>query len=170
MKKFLTIAIVLIAAFSSSQLYAQGFKIGLAAEGALPLGNLKNAYNFGAGATVRAEFGIAEGAAATLTSGVVAFIPKDLSSGIDLKAQLNIPIKAGVKYTVAGPLYVIGEAGVSLIKTYLPDANGNVYSVNNTEFTYAPGIGVQLGGFDAGIRYEGYSGAGFAALRLGFSF
>lgn len=170
MKKLLTIAIVLIAAFSTSALHAQGFKIGLAAEGALPLGNLKNLYNVGAGLTVRGEIGIGEGAAATITSGVIAFIPKDLSSGIDLKAQLNIPIKAGVKYTVAGPLYVIGEAGVSLIKTYYPDANGNVQSLNSTEFTYAPGIGVRLGGFDAGVRYEGYSGAGFAALRLGFSF
>ena len=170
MKKFFTIAIILVAAFSTAKVHAQGFKIGLGAEGALPLGNLKNLYNFGAGATIRASFGIDESSAVTLTSGAIAFIPKDLNSGIDLKAQLNIPIKGGFKYNLAGPMYAIAEAGVTIVKSYYPDASGNLQSTTGSSFTYAPGIGVNLGGFDASVRYEGYSGAGFAALRLGFSF
>jgi hypothetical protein len=171
MKKLFTIAIIMVVTFATSNLFAQaGFKIGLAAEGALPVGNLKTLYNVGGGLTVRAAYGLDEISAITLTTGAIAFLPKDLGGGIDTKAQLNIPIKAGYKYMLSSNLYAIGEAGMSIIRSYYSDANGDLQSVSGSEFTYAPGVGVQLGGFDASVRYEGYSGAGFVGLRVGFNF
>ncbi|QHS54858.1 hypothetical protein GWR56_04580 [Mucilaginibacter sp. 14171R-50] len=172
MKKLFTIAIIMVATLTTSNLFAQsGFKLGLAAEGALPMGALKTSYTVGGGLTIRAAFGLDETSAITLTSGAMAFLPKDLSNlGVDSKAQLNIPIKAGYKYMLSSNFYAIGEAGMSIIRSYYSDSNGDLQSVSGSEFTYAPGVGVQLGGFDASVRYEGYSGAGFLGLRVGFNF
>ncbi|RYZ99722.1 MAG: hypothetical protein EOP47_16035 [Sphingobacteriaceae bacterium] len=172
MKKIFTLTVVMFAALVATNVQAQDvkkFTIGIGVEGALPVGGLKTVYNIGAGATVRAAYGLDEKSAVTLTTGAIAFIPKDLG-GVDLKAQLNIPVKAGYKYFLTHKFYGIGEAGFTFIKTYVPNGAGGTTSVSGTEFTYAPGVGVQLGGFDASLRYEGYSGAGFLGLRLGFNF
>lgn len=170
MKKLFTIAFIILAGFATKS-HAQGFKLGLGVEGALPVGALKSAYNVGAGLTVRAAFSLDASSAITLTTGAIAFLPKDLSNlGLDTKAQLNIPVKAGYKYNVGGPVYVIGEAGATIVRSYYSDSNGDLQSVGGTHFTYAPGVGVNLGGFDASLRYEGYQGAGFIGLRLGFNF
>jgi hypothetical protein len=173
MKRIFTMALVVLAALLASKVYAQDvkkFTLGIAAEGALPLGNLNTVYSVGGGATLRAAFGLDESSALTLTTGALAFIPKDMN-GVDLKAQINIPVKAGYKYFLSGNFYGIAEAGFSFIKTYVPNYGGSgTTSVSNTEFTYAPGVGVQLGTFDASLRYEGYSGAGFLGLRAGFNF
>ncbi|MBD1385222.1 hypothetical protein IDJ75_08015 [Mucilaginibacter rigui] len=170
MKKIVTIAIIILAGFATRS-HAQGFKLGLGVEGALPVGALKSAYNVGAGLTIRAAFGIDDASAVTLTSGAIAFLPKDLSNlGIDTKAQLNIPVKAGYKYKFGGNFYGIAEAGATIVRSYYSDSNGDLQSVGSTHFTYAPGVGVELGGFDASIRYEGYQGAGFMGLRVGFNF
>lgn len=170
MKKIFTIAFIILAGFATKS-HAQGFKLGLGLEGALPLGSLKNYYNVGGGLTVRGAFSIDDASAVTITTGAIAFIPKDLSNvGIDTKAQLNIPVKAGYKYNVGGPVYVIAEAGATIIRSYYSDANGDLQSIGSTHFTYAPGVGVNLGGFDASIRYEGYQGQGFMGLRVGFNF
>lgn len=172
MKKLFTIAFIMVATLTTSNLFAQaGFKLGLAAEGALPLGTLKSAYNVGAGLTIRAAFGLDEKSAITLTSGAIAFLPKDLSNvDLDTKAQLNIPVKAGYKYMLSSNLYAIGEAGMTIVRSYFGDENGDLQSVSSSHFTYSPGIGVQLGGFDASIRYEGYQSQSFMGLRVGFNF
>ncbi|MEB0260895.1 hypothetical protein [Mucilaginibacter sp. 10I4] len=170
MKKIFTIAFIILAGFATKS-HAQGFKLGLGLEGALPLGSLKDYYNVGAGLTIRGAIGIDASSAVTITTGAIAFIPKDLSNvGLDTKAQLNIPIKAGYKYKFGGPFYGIAEAGATIVRSYFSDANGNLQSIGSTHFTYAPGIGVDLGGFDASIRYEGYQGQGFMGLRIGFNF
>lgn len=171
MKKIFTIAFIILAGFAAKS-HAQGFKLGLGAEGALPLGDMKNAYNVGAGLTIRAGFGLPGAGDVTLTSGAIAFLPKDISTGlgIDSKAQLNIPVKAGYRQKVAGPLYLMGEAGVTIIRSYFSDASGDLQSVGTSKFTYAPSVGVMLGGFDASVRYEGYEGQKFVALRVGFNF
>lgn len=170
MKKILTIAFIILAGFATKS-HAQGFKLGLGLEGALPLGSLKDYYNVGGGLTIRGAIGIDASSAVTITTGAIVFIPKDLSNiGLDTKAQLNIPLKAGYKYNVGGPVYVIGELGATMVRSYYSDANGDLQSVGSTHFTYAPGVGVNLGGFDASLRYEGYQGQSFMGLRLGFNF
>ena len=173
MKKTFTIAAALLALVIGTNVQAQEvkkFSLGIGVEGALPTGGLSNLYSVGGGLTLRAAFGLDESSAFTVTSGALAFAPKDLSYTNDLKAQINIPVKAGYKYFFGGNFYGIAEAGMSFIKTYVPDMSGGTTSVSNSEFTYAPGVGVQFGSFDASVRYEAYSGAGFLGLRAGFNF
>lgn len=149
-----------------------GFKFGIGAEGALPLNNLKSSYDVGAGLTLRFSQGIAENFDATLTTGAIAFIPKDLANvNIDTKAAIWIPIKAGGRYMFSENFYGMAEAGITIAKTYLPSVSGGTTtSVSSTSFTYAPSVGVKFGGFDIGVRYEGLDGAGFIGLRLGYTF
>ncbi len=174
MKKNFTMAVIALGVLFTSAVNAQDVKkiaIGIGVEGALPVGGLKAGYNVGAGATVRAALGVTKASAVTLTTGALAFIPKDLGGNIDTKAQLIIPVKAGYKYFLNDNFYGIAEAGMSFVKAYYPNPNGSgVLSASSSEFTYAPGVGVQLGSFDASLRYEGYSGAGFIGLRAGFNF
>ena len=145
-------------------------RIGLGLEGALPSGGLKTMYNYGGGASFRVAVAFSEKSAVTATTGAIAFIPKDLAGGVDMKAQINIPIKAGYKYMLSNKVYALGEAGTSIVKSYAVDGAGNVYSANGSAFTYAASIGAHALGLDTSLRYEGYSGAGFLGLRLGFNF
>jgi hypothetical protein len=62
------------------------------------------------------------------------------------------------------------EVGTTHSVTYYKGVNNSLAHVSGNSFTYAPGIGILLGGFDASLRYEGYSHAGFIGLRLGFFF
>lgn len=175
MKKLSIMVIVMLAALSTTRLYAQKtddykkFSLGLGLEAGLPLTGLNTFYSVGVGGTLRATIGLDKMSAVTVTSGVIVFIPKDLN-GANLKAQVNIPIKGGYKYMFSEHFYGIGEAGVTIAKVYANAGNGQVVSATGTEFTYAPGIGVQFGGFDTSLRYEGYSGSGFLGLRVGFNF
>lgn len=170
MKKKFTLVFLMLIALATTKMYAQGLKFGLGAEGALPVGSWSSAYNVGAGATIRLAYELDETSAITGTTGVIAFIPKSMT-GVNSKAQLNIPIKAGYKHMLGETLYGLGEAGFTLARTYLPSTGtASLTSVSSTEFTYSVGIGAKLGAFDPSIRYEGYSGAGFIGLRLGFNF
>ncbi len=149
-----------------------GFKFGIGLEGALPLSGLKASYDVGAGLTLRASQGVAENFDLTLTTGGIAFIPKDIANpNIDTKAAIWIPIKLGGRYMFSENFYGMAEAGVTIAKTYLPTTTGSSFtSVSSTNFTYAPSIGVKFGGFDLGLRYEGVDSTGFLGLRLGFTF
>ncbi|MBL4678125.1 MAG: hypothetical protein JKY70_18250 [Mucilaginibacter sp.] len=170
MKRIFTIAFILMMA-ATAQLRAQGFKLGLGVEGALPLGDMSDLYKVGVGLTFRGAISLPAAGDVTLTSGAIAFLPKDLTYlGNDSKAQLNIPIKAGYRQMVQGPLYLMGELGATIVRSYYGDANGDLQSVGATRFTYAPSAGVILGSFDASLRYEGYKGQSFVAVRLGFGF
>jgi hypothetical protein len=175
MKKISTLVIIMLVALTTSKLYAQKgddykkFSLGLGLEGALPLTGLNNAYSAGGGLTLRGTIGLDNTSAVTITTGAIAFIPKSFA-GVDLKAAINIPVKAGYKYMLSSNFYAIGEAGMTFAKVYASAGNGQTFSATSSSFTYAPGIGVQFGGFDTSIRYEGYSGSGFLGLRVGFNF
>jgi hypothetical protein len=80
MKKIFTLVIVMLAAVTTSKLYAQDgdykkFSLGLGFEGALPVGNLGNAYSFGAGATIRATIGLDASSAVYHYIGCYRFYP-----------------------------------------------------------------------------------------------
>ncbi|HEX8376525.1 MAG TPA: hypothetical protein VF602_01820 [Pedobacter sp.] len=175
MKRLFTICVVLLAfSFkSSAQDSEKSYKkvrIGLGLEGALPMGGLKTAYTYGGGATFRVAVALNEKSAVTATTGAIAFVPKDLS-GIDLKAQINIPIKAGYKQMLTEKVYALGEAGTTMVKSYVVDpSTGKTISANGSSFTYSAGVGAHFLRLDTSLRYEGYQGAGFLGLRLGFNF
>lgn len=173
MKRLFTLA--LIASFACQVSQAQDkpsykkFQLGIGLETALPIGAFGTGYSVGVGSTLRATFGLSDKIAVTATSGVMAFIPKTVK-GVDLKAQLNIPYKAGVKYMFTKKVYGLGEVGATTARVYYPTTTGAMNSVSSTSFTYAANIGTHLGKFDASLRYEGYRSSGFIGLRLGLNF
>jgi len=75
-----------------------------------------------------------------------------------------------VPFGIAFCHVTIQPVGTTHSITYYKDVNNHLAHVSGNSFTYAPGIGVLLGGFDASLRYEGYTHAGFIGLRLGFFF
>jgi hypothetical protein len=169
LKTILTICLLALSTIAMAQTKSyKKVRIGLGLEGALPMGSLKAAYNYGGGATFRVAVALNEKSAITGTTGVMAFVPEKIT-GVNTKAQLNIPIKAGYKYMLTEKLYGLGEVGTTIVKSYYPTATGSLASVSSNAFTYSVGIGVHVG-VDASLRYEGYSNGGFLGLRLGFNF
>lgn len=144
-------------------------RIGLGLEGGLPMGTLKTAYKYAGGATFRVAVALNEKMAVTATTGAIAFIP-EMIPNVDLKASINIPIKAGYKYMLSNKVYALGEAGTTMFKTYGVASNGQVVSSSSNGFTYSAGIGAHALRLDTSLRYEGYSNGGFLGLRLGFNF
>lgn len=178
MRKHLTLLTAIILVFSISiqaqdkkEISGKKFKIGLGLEAALPVGIMGDAYSFGGGLTLRFLYKITPEFGATFTTGGIAFVPKDLKNLNDnSKATVNIPFKLGGRYKFTNKFYGIMEAGVTHSIVYYKDVNDNLAHLSGNSFTYAPGVGVLLGGFDASLRYEGYENAGFMGLRLGFFF
>jgi hypothetical protein len=178
MRKHLTLLTAIILVFSISiqaqdkkEISGKKFKIGLGLEAALPVGIMGDAYSFGGGLTLRFLYKITPEFGATFTTGGIAFVPKDLKNLNDnSKATVNIPFKLGGRYKFTNKFYGIMEAGVTHSIVYYKDVNDNLAHLSGNSFTYAPGVGVLLGGFDASLRYEGYKNAGFMGLRLGFFF
>lgn len=146
-----------------------GFSFGLALEGALPFGALKEApasYKYGGGGNIRFTQGIASGFDLTLTAGGMVFVPEDLNNKtIDTKLSVFIPVKLGGRIMLGNTFYLMGEAGVSFTKVWqaktltITGTTGTTTEgfVNGSTFVYAPSIGVRFGGLDFGLRYEGIS-------------
>ncbi|MEO8405193.1 MAG: transporter [Chitinophagaceae bacterium] len=157
---------------ASGQSLSKKFSFGFGLEAGLPTGDVKEAYNFTGGLTLRFAYHVGPGFA-TLTTGGIAFIPESLE-GEDVKAGLLIPVKAGYKYIIKDHFFVMGEVGYGSFKQYYSDDNGELASVSNGGFAYAPTIGVQFNALELGLRYESVSLPGgtlsFLGFRLGFNF
>jgi len=148
------------------------FRLGIGIEGALAGKGLKDSYSAGAGLTLRAQYNVSREIGITLTSGAIVFIPKDLSGNSkEAKAAVDIPVKLGGRYMITDHFYGMLELGMSSVSVYYTDANGDVQKApSSSSFTYAPGLGVKLGFFDLGIRYEAFEQADFLGARVGFNF
>ena len=179
MKKQLAILTALFLLFSltiqaqdEKTITGKKFKVGLGLDAALPVGNLGDVYSVGGGLSLRFLYKITPEFGVTFTTGFIAFAPKDLKNlDSNSKATLNIPFKLGVRYKFTHKFYGIMEVGSTHSIVYYKDPTTNkVAHISGNSFTYAPGIGLLLGGFDVSLRYEGYKNAGFIGLRLGFFF
>ena len=151
------------------------FKIGLGLEGALPSNGFNITYGGGAGATLRLSKGVSEHIAVTLTSGAIAFFPKSRNnSAIGNKASLFIPVKGGAKLMLSDRVYLMGELGVTFLKSYVvtntTGATPTYGYVHSSNFTYGPGLGIEFGLLDFNLRYENLKGSGFIGLRVGYNF
>lgn len=148
---------------------ANGFSFGIALEGALPLGALKEApasYKYGGGGNIRLTQGLSQGLDLTLTAGGMVFVPEDLNNKtIDTKVSVFIPFKLGGRVMLGDTFYLMGEAGVTLTKVYqaktltISGTSGTTTEgfVNGSTFTYAPSVGVRFSGLDLSLKYEGLS-------------
>lgn len=178
MKKINCVAIIFVCLLILSSVTVKAQKedkklsVGFGLEGGLPLGTAKNSYDFTGGITIRLSYHAGPGFV-TLTSGVVAWLPKS-GAGDATKASLQIPVKAGYKYVFHKPFFIMGELGYSSFKIYYKDVNGDLASTTSGGFTFAPTVGVNFNAFEAGIKYEAMSLSGGSvsniSLRLGFNF
>ena len=141
-----------------------GVKWNIGAEGALPIGDFSNVYSFIIGGSVKAEIPTATNTFLTLSAGYNLWMVKSGLKDLFGSSTGFIPLKAGVKYYSDGKFFLEGQAGI----VFSTESGGGHL------FVFSPGIGYTfVGGFEAGVRYEGWSNGGTASqigLRLGFRF
>lgn len=136
---------------STGIIYSVGAETGLA------LGDAKDLHKWSLGGSIGADIPVADQFYATINAGYQNNFGKKnvFGTGIAAIDDHLLPVKAGLKYFAAGPLYIQGEAG-AIFSLNKADAG----YTKTTAFLYTPTIGVllPLGGssyLDAGVQYEG---------------
>ncbi|HRN56046.1 MAG TPA: hypothetical protein PLL71_06325 [Agriterribacter sp.] len=181
MKKILLLFVIAASTLFLGQVYAQKgdkpFSFGFGFEGGPLVGdaNFKEAFSSEFGMSIR--FSVKAGPGyATFSPGALLVIPKSLSED-DIKIGSHIPLRLGYKYIFAERFFVMGEAGYAAYTVYSADnENDEIVKEKAGGFTYAPSVGVNLGKFEAGIRYEATrlkdfdAKVGLLGFRLGFNF
>jgi hypothetical protein len=175
MKKLLLILGVTVLTTASSYAQKKGTgvsrpSISVGVDGALPLGDFKQGYKMGIGGTVKGAVPVAPGLDATLTAGYLSFAGKSESyfGEVYKNAALNlIPIKAGMRYTIAGGPYFEPQLGYTILSSKDFKSTG--------AFTYAGNVGVMLSPeVDLGVRFEAMSKnsstTSFLGARLAYNF
>jgi hypothetical protein len=109
--------------------------------------DLKNAYNFGAGAEGGAGIGLGK----TFLTGTIGYSVFDAKKGTGLSNLTMVPMKLGLRhyFLPMNLIYIHADAGVVNLK-----AKG---SDSQSRFTGDIGAGVKLGPLEAGIAYDGFS-------------
>ena len=171
MKKILLLLVV-VSAFAYNS-YAQTskdatgkFSIGI--DPGLPVGDASNGSSFAIGGDLKYAMPVAQNFDVSLSAGFTTFIGKTVNSGgFSVKYNnLNaIPVKIGGRYNFEGTNGFFGEFAFGA--AFIQDGVG-------TAFIYSPGVGYALdGGFEVGVRYEGWSKNGTVSqigLRVGYNF
>ncbi|OOQ60984.1 hypothetical protein [Mucilaginibacter pedocola] len=173
MKKVLFVLTALcglsLGAFAQSS--SEGGKWNIGLDAGLPLGSLHDLYSTAIGASIKYEHPVATSTFITGSAGYQRFFIKgDVKDalkavGVDKSGVGLIPVKAGLKHYFNEGFFAEAQAGAAF----------STESGGSTSFVYAPGVGYTFsGGFEAGLRYEGFSqdgsNSGMAALRLGYRF
>jgi hypothetical protein len=163
MRRILLLAVLIVSAASAS--FAQTskskdegkFSIGL--EAGLPIGDASDAYNFVIGASVKYEYPVAPSLYVTGSVGYNAFLTKSALKDLGAKSSYGfIPLKAGLKYYIQDGFFAEGQLGV----VFSTESGGG------SAFAYSPGIGYSFdGGFEAGVRYEGWPKDGATTSQIG---
>jgi hypothetical protein len=156
----------------------QEFRLSVGPEAGLPVGDLKDAYNWSFGGSAQIDIPIVKSLYATVNAGYDNFFVKDELKQAGGKNMQLIPVKAGLKYFPVGDIfYVQGQAGVSFLANK-SDLNAD----KSAAFVYAPQIGalVKLAPknyLDIGVRWEGTSSfndggssGNFLGLRVAYAF
>lgn len=169
MKKIL-LAIALLSGATSS--FAQttsttkdGGKFSIGVEAGLPVGAVSDISNFAIGGSLKYEYPVATNTLISISGGYTNFLYKsDIKDLTGKSGEGFIPVKAGLKYYFNQGFFGEGQVGA----VFSAESGGG------TAFAYAPGIGYSFkGGFEAGVRYEGWSKNGTVsqlAVRLAYSF
>ena len=147
----------------SAQPDAWVFGIGI--EGGIPTGNATDISNLEFGGTARLEYNASKSIAVMLTSGYYDMIGKSIANSTEKYPSLGmVPVKVGIKAYLAPSFYVDGEAGAGFDTSY----------ENHIKLIFSPGIGYAGKSWDAGLRYENYSGQnnsfGLIGLRVAYDF
>jgi hypothetical protein len=170
MKKLLLVLAVLggtaVSCFAQSSGGTAKFSIGV--DAAIPTGTSSDIYNAGFGGSIKYEAPAATNLYVTVSAGYEAFMVKSEFTSLGIKSSYGfVPLKAGLKY------YFM-EDGTGFFGEAQIGAAISTESGGGTAFAYAPGLGYTVdGGFEAGVRYEGWSKDGTFgqfALRLAYRF
>jgi len=141
-----------------------GVKINIGAEAGLPVGDVSSVYSFIIGGSVNAEIPTANHTFLTLSAGYNSWLVKNDLKEIIGSSEGFVPLKAGIKYYPDENFFLEGQAGI----VFSTETDGG------HAFVFSPGIGYTFsGGFEAGLRYEGWSNGGTTGqlgLRVGFRF
>ncbi|WP_419701156.1 hypothetical protein [Mucilaginibacter sp. NFX135] len=171
-KVLLALAIIAGTAFTTFAQTKSGdsgkFSIGV--DAGLPLGSTKDISSFAIGGSLKYELPIATGTLFTISGGYTRFLYKSefkdalKALGVNKSGEGFIPVKAGIKYYIENGFFAEGQLGA----VFSTESGGG------TAFAYSPGVGYTFdGGFEAGVRYEGWSHNGTisqVALRLAYCF
>jgi len=166
-KVLLALAIIAGTAFTTFAQTKSGdsgkFSIGV--EAGLPVGDAHQVFKSVFGGSLKYELPIAPSTWFTVSAGYNSFqVKKELKdAGLD-GSYGAIPVKVGIKYYLEQGFFAEGQVGAAF----------GTKSGSSTAFAYSPGIGYTFdGGFEAGVRYEGWSKNGTTSqigLRLAYRF
>lgn len=160
----------------SGKLFSFGFGIE---GGPIMDNNFKNSFSAEAGLSLR--FSVKAGPGfVTFTPGGMVVIPKSINED-SVKVGTRLPVKVGYKYIIANKFFVMVEGGYSFYTFYTADQNtqdaDDIKKERDDGFTYAPSVGLNLGAFELGLRYETTIlkkstdvKPALLALRIGFNF
>jgi len=151
-----------------------GVLLSVGPEAGLPVGHLKDGYDWSLGGSVQAELPVVKKSVyVLLNAGYNNFFAKDDLPGVNnLKL---IPVKAGLKFYPYKNLYVQGSAGASFLSN-----KDEVAANKSAVFVYSPQIGylIPLGKnnyLDAGVKFEsmsklssGGSSSNFFGVRIAY--
>ncbi|GGE48065.1 hypothetical protein GCM10011413_12690 [Pedobacter psychrotolerans] len=176
--KILATAATAVAVFATTTLSAQtmtttedmnpapkgmAFKVGVGINGGVFRD--KSPMDYAYGADLKLQWDLTPYVAVTASGGYTKLVAKDNAVDADF-----IPAKGGVKVFPIKRMYLATEAGAGI----------SIQDGAKTNFIYSGGLGYEFGGFDAGIRYEGYVNdsasttyfrkTGQYALRLAYNF
>lgn len=163
MKKTLQISLFIASLIFTNQVYAQKsakpFSFGLGLEGGTILSDNQFKASFSSELGLSMKFSVKAGPGfVTFSPGALLVVPKSISEE-DVKLGTHIPLRLGYKYIFAGKLFVMAEAGYASYTLYtanpkIEEQDVNIIKEKAKGFTYAPSIGINLGKFEAGIRYD----------------
>ncbi|MBS1749220.1 MAG: hypothetical protein JST63_04905 [Bacteroidetes bacterium] len=184
LRKIFVIGIFIISLLFVNSLYAQRssklFSFGFGIEGGPIVDKeFKNSYSAEAGLSFRFSLKAGPGFV-TFTPGGMVVIPKSVDED-NIKVGTRVPLKIGYKYIIADKLFVMAEGGYSFYTFYTADQNtesaDDIKKERDGGFTYAPSVGLNLGAFELGLRYETTIlkkstdvKPALLALRIGFNF
>jgi hypothetical protein len=156
----------------------QEFRLSVGPEAGIPVGSLKDTYNWNLGGSVQADIPVIQNLYVTVNAGYDNFFIKNDLKNEGGKNMQVIPVKAGLKYFPVGDIfYVQGQAGVSFLAN-----KSDLQADKSTAFVYAPQIGALLklapkNYLDIGFRwestasfYDSGSYASFLGLRVAYAF
>ncbi|TWR27051.1 hypothetical protein FPZ42_08440 [Mucilaginibacter achroorhodeus] len=161
-KLFFVLAIIAGTAFTASAQSSSSGHFSIGFDGGFPVGSSSDVYSVVLGGNLKYEQPIASATYFTVSAGYSSLKVKDVFGGGSLG---YVPLKAGIKYYFNGAgFYGEGQLGAAI----------STESGGGTAFAYSPGIGYTIdGGFDLGVRYEGWSKNGtFSQIgfRVGYNF
>lgn len=165
MKKiFLALSIVAVS-FAAKAQSNEGFHVAGGLHLGLPIGSFGDTHNFGIGAELQGELGLADALTGTFTTGYTSFMGKsvDLGGGFGtykVPAVGYIPILAGVRFYAAPEFFIGAKLGYGLFTGSGSSSGG---------FNYRPEIGFNSEKFQLALGYNGVSVTGGTLAHLGLS-